>query len=176
MPHQKSLFRIIVEPLVIAVLLAVAFRTVARFCAVPSSSMAPALRPGDYIFVTRYLTDEPARGDVVVFRNPAGEGLTVKRVIALPGDVIDTENGSLRVSGKVLTEPYSAGSAGAISPQVVPSGHLFVMGDNRADSHDSRHWGPLPARLVVGRARIILWSGRRRAPDDEERRIFKWIE
>jgi signal peptidase I len=173
MPRQKSLFRIIAEPLAIAVLMAVCVRAVARICAVPSASMAPVLRPGDHIVVTRYLSDEPARGDVIVFHHPDGSGLTVKRVIALPGDLVDAEAGRVRLSGKLIHEPYAAGNAGSISPQLVPTAHLFVMGDNRGDSRDSRHWGPLPARLVVGRARMVLWSQRH---DRTERRIFKWIE
>ena len=175
MPRQKSLFRVIAEPLVIAIVLALAVRAVARIYAVPSASMAPALQPGDYIVVTPYFSDSPARGDVVVFRKPGERQVTVKRVIALPGDLIESESGRVRLSGKVVEEPYAQGSIGAIHPQLVPSGHLFVIGDNRSDSHDSRHWGPLPAGLVVGRARVVLWS--RSVPAaPADRRIFKWIE
>ena len=176
MPQQKSLFRVIVEPLLVALILALGVRAVARICAVPSASMAPTLRPGDYIFVTRYLTDAPARGDIVVFTNPDGSGLTVKRIIALPGDLIDSPDGRVRLSGKLAAEPYAAGTTGPINPQLVPAAHFFVMGDHRSDSRDSRHWGPLPERLVVGRARIVLWSAGRGQDDRGERRIFKWIE
>lgn len=123
-------------------MLALVVRSAVRIYAVPSTSMAPALRPGDRIVVTRFFTDSPARGDVIVFRHPVNGAMTVKRVIAIPGDLVESRGGHA---------------------QVVPSQHLFVMGDNRADSHDSRHWGPLPERLVIGRARLVLWR-------------FKWIE
>ena len=180
MPRQKSLLRVIAEPILIACVLAIAVRAFARIYSVPSASMEPALRPGDHIVVTRFLTDTPARGDVIVFRHPAGADLTVKRVIAIAGDLIDTVDGRVRIAGQPLAEPYAPGSAGSIPAQLVPAGHLFVMGDNRGDSWDSRHWGPLPARLIVGRARLVLWSaGDSRSTSlsiSGSRRIFKWIE
>lgn len=175
MPDRKSLFRIIAEPIVAACVLALAVRGVARIYSVPSPSMSPTLLPGDYIVVTRYLSDRPGRGDVVVFRHPAGRDLTVKRVVAIPGDLVDFREGQLRVSGRVLKESYaSGGDPMDILPQLVPAGHVFVLGDNRSDSFDSRHWGPLPDSLVVGRARMVLWSSGSRAGTSA--RVFKWVE
>lgn len=168
---KRSLARTIAEPLIIAVVLAFAIRTFGTIYEVPSASMAPALLPGDRIVVTRFLTDGPERGDVIVFRHPiSGSELVVKRVIALPGDLVDSHMGRVRIGGRTLDEPYaSAGTTGSIPPQLVPADHLFVLGDNRAGSYDSRSWGPLPRHLVLGRARLILWHGRSTG------RIFKWI-
>ncbi|HEU4521532.1 MAG TPA: signal peptidase I [Thermoanaerobaculia bacterium] len=166
----------IAQPLIVALVLAFAVRSVARLYAVPSMSMAPALLPGDRIVVTRLVTDTPARGDVIVFRHPIGGDLTVKRVIAIPGDLVDSDGGHVRIGGKALAEPYLAPgmTSDGIQALVVPSQHLFVLGDNRIDSYDSRHWGPLPDDLIVGRARVILWHA---GPDHgPESRIFKWIE
>lgn len=191
MPGRKSLLRIIAEPILVACALALAVRAVASIYSVPSPSMAPTLQPGDHIVVTRYISDRPGRGDVIVFHHPAGRDLTVKRVVALPGDLVESQEGRLRISGRVLDESYAfTNRSMRIAPQLVPADHLFVLGDNRVDSYDSRHWGPLPDRLVVGRARMVLWSsspsgGIVRAdavsqPPLQRRarfgRIFKWIE
>jgi len=141
MPRQKSMTRLILEPLAIAVALALLVREgLFRIYAIPSESMAPTLQPGDHILVTPYYPfgAPPLRGDVVVFREPANDDeLMVKRIVGGPGDLVN---------------------AGGGNAQIVPAGHFFVMGDNRGNSSDSRSWGPLPAKLVVGRARLVLWS------------------
>lgn len=130
--------RLLLQPLVIALTLAFAARAAVRIYAIPSASMAPTLQVGDHIVVTPYHGDAPARGDVVVFRAPgAGDELMVKRIAGTPGDAVD---------------------AGAGRIVIVPQGCVFVVGDNRQDSFDSRHWGPLPRDLIVGRARMVLWS------------------
>ena len=195
MKRQKSAFRLVVEPLLIAVALAFAVRATLRFYTIPSSSMAPTLQAGDHIVVTPYRARGPERGDVIVFRSPIpGHGLVVKRVIALPGDLVEGDGGQVRISGHPLEERYAlppTTASAAIAPQVVPSGCLFVMGDNRAESFDSRHWGILPSANVLGRARLILWSSGdgsggtlhatsagRPGPSASQRlgRIFKWID
>jgi signal peptidase I len=88
---RKSLLRILLEPLLAAVVLALLVRSVARIYAVPSDSMAPALLAGDRILVTRFLTDTPARGDIVVFRHPTEDALHVKRVVGIAGDVVEAQ-------------------------------------------------------------------------------------
>ena len=172
--RRKSAFRLVAEPILVAVVLAFLVRASMRIYLIPSSSMTPTLSAGDHIVVTPYHGGFPERGDVVVFRSPvAGTELSVKRVIAVPGDLIDTEEGRVRIGGRALEESYLAtsGGSGPIPPQVVPAGFVFVMGDNRGDSFDSRHWGLLSKQLVAGRARFVLWSsGVRRV------RIFKWID
>lgn len=166
MQRPKSLFRLIAEPLALAVALALAARAFIRIYTIPSVSMTPTLQAGDHIAVTRYLAGaEPRRGDVIVFQNPLGrDEFLVKRVVGLPGDLIESRAGRVLVSGHALAEPYllEPAASGAIASQIVPAGCYFVMGDNRAHSLDSRSWGPLRRDLVVGRARLVLWTSRTR--------------
>lgn len=156
--RHKSLFRTILEPLGAAVALALLVRGALHIYSIPSRSMAPTLEPGDQIVVTRYLTGNPDRGHVVVFES--SEGLVVKRVIGVPGDLVDSRLGRVRIGGYTLAEPYVLRSAatGAIDAQVVPAECYFVLGDNRDDSIDSRNRGVVPRDRIVGRARMVLWS------------------
>jgi signal peptidase I len=163
--RQKSTIRLILEPMAIAVGLALLVRGAFRMYAIPSASMAPTLQAGDHILVTPYrtpfLADRPERGDVIVFRSPHDpDELLVKRVVALPGDLVESRGGRVRIGMHAVAEPYllAPAESGAISAQIVPADSYFVMGDNRANSWDSRNWGALPRELVVGRARMILWS------------------
>lgn len=161
MPRQKSVVRLIAEPLVIAVALAAAVRAAISIYSIPSGSMMPSLQIGDHILVVPYRWSSPSRGDVVVFRSPSDASeLMVKRIIALPGDLIDSRRGRVRIGERAIAEPYllRQGATGAIAAQVVPAASFFVMGDNREDSLDSRRWGALPQNLVVGRVRMVLWS------------------
>jgi signal peptidase I len=159
---QKSPLRLIAEPLLIAILLAFGVRAALRLYVIPSSSMAPTLVPGDHIVVTPYrFGNKPDRGDVIVFRSPrAADELMIKRIIGTPGDLVETRAGRVIVCGHALPEPYVAAqaSSGAISPQIIPADSYFVLGDNRADSLDSRSWGVLHRDAVLGRARLVLWS------------------
>ncbi len=159
---QKSAFRLMIEPLAIALVLALCVRAALRLYVIPSASMAPTLVPGDHIVVTPYrFRDRPSRGDVIVFHSTqAADELMIKRVIGIPGDLVETRGGRVLVSGHALPEPYIAAQAasGAISAQIVPADSYFVLGDNRADSLDSRSWGVLSGDRVVGRARMVLWS------------------
>jgi signal peptidase I len=192
--RQKSLFRTIAEPLAVAIALGLIVRGAVHIYAIPSESMAPTLTAGDQIVVTRYFRSTPQRGDVIVFSAPnAPDELMVKRVIATPGDLIDSRLGRVRISGYTLAEPYVLRSAttGSVPAQIVPTDSYFVMGDNREDSSDSRSWGVVPRSRVVGRARLVLWSSSSavgesaRAAAKREmpvRRthlrggLFKWIE
>lgn len=166
MTRQKSIVRLILEPIAVAIVLALIVRhTFVRLYAIPSASMSPTLQVGDHILVTPFrapfLDDRPMRGQVVVFRMPGNpEELLVKRVIATPGDVVESRGGRLIVGGYAVAEPYILEQAvtGTISKQIVPADCYFVMGDNRMNSYDSRNWGVLPRDLVVGRARLVLWS------------------
>ncbi|HEX7151179.1 MAG TPA: signal peptidase I [Thermoanaerobaculia bacterium] len=160
--RQKSVVRLVLEPLAVAVGLALLVRVAIGIYAIPSESMSPTLQVGDHILVTPYVFgNEPRRGDVVVFRSPLKpDEIVVKRVIATPGDLIDSAFGQVRIGRQTLPEPYvrRASASGEIGAQLVPSNCYFVMGDNRDASYDSRNWGPLPAEYIVGRARLILWS------------------
>jgi signal peptidase I len=128
---------LIFTPLAIAMGLAFAARTAVHVYSIPSASMEPTLRAGDHIVVTTY-HGAPRRGDVIVFRAPASpDDLMVKRIAGTPGDAVEAGG------GRVV---------------IVPAGCYFVIGDNRQDSFDSRNWGVLPRDLIVGRARLVLWS------------------
>lgn len=162
----RSTFHMILQPVGVALLLALLVRaSLFRIYAIPSSSMAPTLQPGDRILATLFhrmgSLPRAERGDVVVFHSPSGsDELLVKRVVGVPGDLLDLRAGHLFVSGHALAEPYLERkfTGGTIVPQIVPAGCYFVLGDNRQNSFDSRSWGVLPARLLVGHARMILWS------------------
>jgi len=195
MPRTKSLTRTIVEPIAIAIVLAVAVRAAVKIYSIPSPSMTPTLQVGDHIVVTPYVAGGPQRGHVVVFRSTQQSGeLLVKRIIATPGDLVDSRLGYVRVGGRTLAEPYvlRPAASGAIQAQIVPSGSYFVMGDNREVSSDSRSWGVVPREQIVGRARMILWSSSVAAEQtagaatrsasivrvraQRPQRLFKWVE
>jgi signal peptidase I len=168
-------------------------RAAIHIYSIPSESMAPTLAVGDQIVVTRYFGGMPERGDVVVFRSPADNEVMVKRVIGLPGDLVDSRLGRVRIGGHTIPEPYVLRQAatGAIDPQVVPQESYYVLGDNRDDSLDSRSWGVVPRSMIVGRARLILWSSPPDARDAAHAsttdsgvdasdfasgpRLFKWV-
>ena len=153
------MIRTFLQPIAVAIVLAVAVRSMVRIYAIPSASMLPTLQIGDHIVVLR--EGGPERGDVVVFHAPgAPDELMVKRVVAIAGDLVGSANGRLTVGGHTLAEPYlaEAAASGSIAPQIVPANCYFVLGDNRGNSSDSRQWGVLPRELVVGRAVMVLWS------------------
>lgn len=134
---------------------------------IPSGSMIPTLQVGDRILVNKlsYHLHPVNRGDIVVFATPpkdTGDPSIqdlVKRVIGLPGETISSAGGHVYINGRELNEPYLPPGTVTygISPQKIPSGHYWVMGDNRQDSKDSRFFGPIPKSLIVGRAMIRVW-------------------
>jgi signal peptidase I len=138
---------------------------------VPSSSMEPTLKPGDRIVAEKlsYLLGDPDRGDLVVFESGApgweggpGERYYVKRVLAVAGDEVSCcdKLGRNLVNGSPRTEQYAdrdANKRNKFEKVTVPEGHLFVVGDNRDDSYDSRFRGPVPANKVVGRVTFRAW-------------------
>lgn len=129
---------------------------------IPSDSMAPTLIRGDQV-VLDHRAFIPARGDLVAFADPTGaaeDGLVVKRVAAVAGDQVGLEDGVLVVNGAPVVEPYADQSrldGVYLGPLTVPPGRLFVLGDNRGDSVDSRHFGPIDADSVVGRIHLRLF-------------------
>jgi signal peptidase I len=156
-----STFRVIVQPILAAVALAFAVRSaLIGIYAIPTGSMHPTLQIGDRILVTRYFSQPAHRGDVVIFRSPHGDELLVKRIVGVGGDFVEARHGRLVVGGHTMPEPYlpSRTTTAGITPQLVPPDSYFVLGDNRLDSLDSRAWGVVPANLLVGRARLVLWS------------------
>ncbi len=145
---------------------------------IPSGSMEPTLNIGDRVLVNKLAYDfhDVNRGDLVVFDRPANESGGVpdliKRVIALSGETIQFRDGIIYVDNRRLDEPYqppgfqtsglsltNAGAAlcGGADVCTVPEGHVFVMGDNRNDSRDSRFFGPIPEDAIIGRAFLRVW-------------------
>src|SRR5438093_5725561 len=156
-----STARTVAQPILVALALPLGVRTAIRIYSIPTASMSPTLQVGDHIIVTPYHGGSPQRGDVVVFHSPASAGdLLVKRIVALPGDLVETHGGRLFIAGHTAAEPYviAPATTGTIASQIIPPGCFFVLGDNRANSFDSRQWGVLPRDLVIGRARFVLWS------------------
>ncbi len=144
---------------IVVLLCAVGLRLVTEAYSVTSSSMAPTLLPGDHVLVTPYLTATPGLRDIVVFEG-GSDTTIVKRVIGLSGDSVQIIGGKVLINGLALDEEFYAHSAqgSGDSVHIVPKGHLFLLGDNRDASTDSRVFGFVPRNAVVGRARFIYWS------------------
>lgn len=135
---------------------------------VPSGSMRPTIVEGDHLLGSKfpYRFREPRRGEVVVFRPPAAAREPgqedapryVKRIIAVAGDVVAVEDGRVRVNGRTLEEPYLAEPPGyTLPPQMVPEGHVFVLGDNRNESLDSHRWGFLQEDALIAHVFARYW-------------------
>jgi len=163
------------EPFVIAAILAILIRTfLLGPYKIPTGSMRPTFMEGDRIFVDKvsYRFHEPERGDIIVFKYPVDRKKDfVKRLIALPGETIEIQQGKVLINGKAVDEePISdhyyynqeSWDFGQQGQQVtVPPEHFFVLGDNSAASSDSRKWGFVPEKDLVGRAFCIWWPPQR---------------
>ena len=129
---------------------------------VPTESMVPTLEVGDRVFANKFIYrfTEPERGDIVVFESVnGGEEELIKRIVALPGDEVEVRDNTLLVNGEEQEEPYlnRMSFTDSYGPTRVPEGHVFVMGDNRANSADSRVFGPLPVENIEGEAFMRFW-------------------
>jgi len=198
---KKSLLWEYVEAIITALILAVLIRTfVVQAFKIPSGSMIPTLLIGDHILVNKFLygtqipfTDkkilafrEPEKGDVIVFKYPENPTKDfIKRVIATEGDTIEQKNKVVYVNGEPVVETYAyhydptmrsdSDRRDTFERIQVPKDRIFVMGDNRDHSYDSRFWGFVDEKEVKGKAFIIYWSWN---PDNWVRfnRIGRWIE
>jgi signal peptidase I len=166
------------KSILIALVLALATRaTVVQAFRIPTSSMEETLLVGDFLLVNKFIYGskipftnvrlpkirEPKVGDIIVFRHPTEGKDFIKRCIGLPGDIVEVKNDVVYVNGSPLEEPYKilhghGGSMANFGPVRVPKGHLFMMGDNRHNSYDSRSWGPLDMSNVKGKAMVIYFS------------------
>jgi len=129
---------------------------------VEQHSMETTLQPGNRMLENRllYRFSDPQRGDIVIINGPEYEKRLIKRVIGLPGDVLDIRNGTVYVNGEPLEEPYVNGGtkAGTIQlPLTIPENSYFVMGDNRGGSLDSRDLGVIRSSSIEGKAVFRLW-------------------
>ena len=134
---------------------------------IPSGSMVPTLEIGDRVLVNKFIYrfTEPERGDIVVFRSvdEPDEDL-IKRVVGVPGDEIAVRRGRLILNGEPQKEPYTNKNfpdRSFYARTTVPEGHVFVMGDNRGNSADSRVFGPLPKKNIEGEAFLRFWPPQR---------------
>lgn len=150
-----------------------------------SVSMSPTLLPGDSVLVNRliYHLRRPRRGDIIVFHFPqTGSRDFVKRVIGIPGDVVQAQGGRLAVNGTAVhvsrTDPPDPAPAASTAPgsERVPANRLYVLGDNWRTSLDSRFWGTVDEREVVGEAVLVCWSRGAHWWDVHWNRIGLWIE
>jgi len=184
---QKSSLRENIEAVIIAVIIAMFIRTfIVQAFKIPSGSMLETLQIGDHILVNKFIygikipfTDgsvlvsikDPKKGDIVVFKYPEDPSKDfIKRVIATEGDTLEIINKKLYVNDKPVTgeqyaihksnKIYSAmvSSRDNLRKILVPENKLFVMGDNRDNSHDSRFWGFVDLKAIKGKAFIIYWS------------------
>jgi signal peptidase I len=159
----RRLVRELLETIILAVVLAFILRGfVAETFIVDGYSMEPSLHNGERLLVNKlaYRLGEPERGDIVVFRFPLDPSRDfIKRVIGLPGDEIEVRGNRVFVNGQPLSEDYILPDQDPVSfPNLrVPAGELFVMGDNRGNSDDSRIFGPVKIDLVKGQAMFVYW-------------------
>lgn len=184
---KKNFWRENIEAIVIAIVIALFIRTfIIQAFKIPSGSMMDTLLIGDQILVNKFIygvkipfTDgktlipvkDPKRGEIVVFKYPEDPSKDfIKRVVAVAGDTVKIENKQLFVNGqpvpkeeyavykdsRILPEGY--GARDNLTERTVPENSLFVMGDNRDNSHDSRFWGYVDLKMVKGEAFIIYWS------------------
>ncbi len=184
-PGKKSVFREWAESIIVAFILAMIIRTfIVQAFKIPTGSMRPALLEGDIIMVNKFIYGvripftnvnlpklrQPQRGDVVVFIYPENPKKDfIKRLIAFGGERVEIKNGTVYINNKPLLESvfskvyyYNRGEFSDESYQVtVPEGNYFVLGDNSASSQDSRYWGFVPKKNLLGKAILIYWPPKR---------------
>lgn len=182
---NKSVFREYFEAICVAILLALFIRTfVVQAFKIPSGSMLPTLLIGDHLLVNKFIygikipftgkilvpIKSPKQGDVVVFRFPKDRSIDyIKRVIGTPNDTVEVKDKKVYINGKPINDVHAHVSSAPVlkanasprdnfGPVMVPEDHIFVMGDNRDNSYDSRFWGFVDQRDVLGKAFILYWS------------------
>lgn len=184
---RKSSLREYTEAIVIALVLALFIRTfIVQAFKIPSGSMLPTLKIGDYLLVNKFIygikmpfngtviipITNPKPNDIVVFKFPKDPSLDyIKRVIAVGGDTVEVRNKKVFVNGKPFLDKHGVhldanlvGQRDNFGPVRVPPGKIFVMGDNRDNSYDSRFWGFVDQKAILGKAWIIYWSWNLRQP------------
>lgn len=200
--RTKSKIQEYVEAIIIAILIALFLRTfVIQAFKIPSRSMVPTLLVGDHLLVNKFIygvkipflrktlipVTDPERGDIIVFIYPKDRSKDfIKRVIGVGGDTIEIKNKKIFLNGKEYIDSYGIYSdnviyPGSIQPRdnfgpvTVPQGELFVMGDNRDESADSRYWGFVDLKDVEGKALIIYWSWNREETNVRWGRLFNLL-
>ncbi|MGQ9604231.1 MAG: signal peptidase I [bacterium] len=167
-----------IKSIIFAVIIALLARaTVVQAFRIPTSSMEDTLLVGDFLFVNKFIygikvpfsdlrlakVREPRRGDIVVFKHPGENKDFIKRCIGIAGDTVEIKDDVVYINNIPIEEPYKVlrpqiNAPRNYGPIVVPKGHIFVLGDNRHNSYDSRSWGPLDMKLLKGQAMVIYFS------------------
>jgi signal peptidase I len=177
---KKSKVREYAETLVIALVIALFVRSfVVQAFKIPSSSMEPTLLVGDHILVNKFIYgiripvigkkvfpfSQPRRGDIIVFIFPNDRSKDfIKRAIGLPGEKVEIKQRMIYINDRLIEDPWGhfsswgPGARDTYGPIMVPPHSLFVMGDNRDNSEDSRYWGFVPLNDVLGKAFVMYWS------------------
>jgi signal peptidase I len=156
-------FRDIIAPILVGLAFFALFQVSVGSFKVYGPSMLPGIKQGDYILANKatYFLNEPQRGDIIIFHSPQDPNTDlIKRIIAMPGDTVETKNGTVFVNGTALVEPYiSEPPQYLLLPEEIPPSHYFVLGDNRNNSSDSHSHGgwTLPRENIIGKAWITYW-------------------
>ncbi|MDD3654234.1 MAG: signal peptidase I [Desulfotomaculaceae bacterium] len=166
MPAASKL-RELVYTVVLALVLSLFIHTfVAEARWIPSPSMLPTLQVGDRLLIEKvsFRVSGIDRGDIIVFKAPPASRLDevlIKRVVGLPGDTVLIKKGTVYVNGNPQVEPYQLEKPREdFKPFTVPENSVFVMGDNRNNSYDSRFWGVVPMELIIGKAWLCYYPWR----------------
>ena len=162
---MKASLREILVTLLIALIIFGVVQVTLKSFRIEGTSMEPSFHHGQYVLVNKliYHFHPPQRGDVIIFRNPKNPNqLLIKRVIGLPGEQVEIENGQVYIDGRLLEEPdYIPASAGSYStPNNVPLDRYFVLGDNREISGDSRAGWTVPRGDIIGKVWLCYWPPR----------------
>jgi signal peptidase I len=150
----------ITQTIIISVLLFLGINLITARIRIESVSMEDTLHPGNAVLVNRlaYRLGEPARGDIVVFEPPFDSPEPyIKRIVGLPGDEVTIQDSRVYVNGIEIQEPYIKASPQTQGTWQVPWDTVFVMGDNRNNSSDSRSWGSVPLSNIIGKAVFVYW-------------------
>ena len=163
--RRYRVLREIIETITLTLLMFLIIRFAVQNFHVDGMSMEPTLHNSEYILVNKaaYVFHAPHRGDVIVFEYPLDTSVDyVKRIIAIPGDIISVVGEKVTVDGVTLREPYinSSDPFNPFAPiynRTIPPNSYFVMGDNRGNSSDSRQWGLVPRQNIIGQATFVYW-------------------
>lgn len=158
---SKALLRELAETVVLTLVIFLLIRIVVQNFRVDGMSMEPNFHDGQFLLVNKlaYQLGDPQRGDVIVFHPPQDPGKEyIKRVVGLPGETIEIQNGQVVIDGARVPELAPVNEAiRSSSPVTLGPEELYVMGDNRPNSSDSRSWGPLPIDLTIGKVILSYW-------------------
>lgn len=159
--RRRGLLRVVRALFLVLLIVASVNVFIAQPRTVEGGSMEPTLQQGEGLLVEMlsYRLRAPERGEIIVLELAAeSTGPMVKRVIGLPGEIVAIHAGRVHVNDQPLEEPYLLeATGGLLPPTLVPEDHLFVLGDNRGESDDSRHWGMVPYQDIIGRACFRYW-------------------